>query len=341
MESRKVQQVGGGSYTVSIPRQWARDNDIQSGVTVYLDTHIDGSLVVSPNDGPDSELATVRIELNDQNEDGAADLEAAERAVRAAYTVGYDRIEIAATSGSGLAAQHRRAIDRAVGRLTGVELEAGTEGGLVARSVFDPSEISIRQSVLQLRYISLSMQEAAMEAFAGTSSEFRYIDGRDDDADRVFDLVTRHFNRSLVLLGEVDRLGLDRPTLFHYYLVARQLERVADHAVRIARVVEHTGTDGGPGDSTGATVGSIGDDARAVVETAAEAAINGSPPADAQAALARRDDVVERCEAVDRALLAGDHDDAYLVARVTDSLRRTARYGGNVAEVALQRSLSP
>ena len=50
METRKIQQVGGGTYTVSIPAQWAKEHDIEATSTAYLYTYRDGSLVVRWND---------------------------------------------------------------------------------------------------------------------------------------------------------------------------------------------------------------------------------------------------------------------------------------------------
>ena len=70
------------------------------------------------------------------------------------------------------------------------------------------------------------MHDAAMGYIAGETDESDYIINRDDEADRVFRLITRHFNRSLLELAETDRLSVTRLQLFEYYVTARQLERL-------------------------------------------------------------------------------------------------------------------
>jgi len=46
METRKLQEVGGGTFTVSIPRAWAENNGFEVGMELQLYTHRDGSILV-------------------------------------------------------------------------------------------------------------------------------------------------------------------------------------------------------------------------------------------------------------------------------------------------------
>jgi phosphate uptake regulator len=329
METRKVQQVGGGTYTVSLPRAWADEHGLEAGAQVYLSTHLDGSLVVRRCEREDSDLAAVRVDV-----DGDSPT-VAERRLRAAYTAGFDRITL--RGDDGLTSEQRRRVDNAVRNLTGVEVDEEAESHVTVREFLDAADVSVRQSVLQLRFIALSMQEAAVGVLAGGAADVEHIAARDDEADRVFALVTRHFNRALTDLEQLDRLGIGRQRLFHYYYTARQLERVADRAVKTARVADRL--DGDVPDELVEELASLEADARAVVEDAVDAVIDGADAAKADDALDRRDRVVERARSADRAVGGELPTGAYRVSRVLDSLARTAEYGGNVAEVALREQL--
>ena len=58
---------------------------------------------------------------------------------------------------------------------------------------------------------------------------------RDDDVDRFYLLIFRQFQSVLSdPMREVD-MEVERIDLFNVYIVARQLERVADHAVKVAQ----------------------------------------------------------------------------------------------------------
>ena len=103
METRKIQKVGGGTYTVSIPAQWAKEHNIEAASTAYLHTHHDGSLVVRWNEKDQSELAATQIELAD------ADPRVAERMLYAAYMAGFKRITLRAQD--GLTSDESRPVD--------------------------------------------------------------------------------------------------------------------------------------------------------------------------------------------------------------------------------------
>jgi phosphate uptake regulator len=59
MDTRKIQTVGGGTYTVSLPKEWAESVDVAAGSVVGLHIHIDDVLVIQPQEcGAD---ATARV----------------------------------------------------------------------------------------------------------------------------------------------------------------------------------------------------------------------------------------------------------------------------------------
>jgi len=156
-------------------------------------------------------------------------------------------------------------------------------------------------------------------------------------------MITHHFNRSLTDFAELDDLGVDRTELFEFYLTARQLERVADHAVEIARIAPHldapNGDEANAAGQIMAEVEAVADDARQVVEDATDAVLDGDAAEAAHRALDLRDETVAEAEALDRALFEQAPDEAYRLRRVLDSIVRTAEYGGNVAELAVQSAV--
>lgn len=329
MNTRKIQEVGGGTYTVSIPVHWANEHDIEAGTTAYLYTHRDGSLVVRRNEKEHSELATTTIELDD------TDSAVVERLVVAAYLVGFKQIQL--QNREGVTSAQRQVIGTCTRRLTGVEITDESNHSVTIQGMLNASDVSIRQSTMQLQYITLSMYEAALEFFAGETTESDHVVTRDDEADRIFRLLTRHFNRSLLDLAELDQLGITRPQLFDYYVTARQLERIADHAVKIARCVQRT--EYTVSEELVTETRRIGDDARGIIEEASSAIGNGASTDTAHSALDGCEHVIQEARRLDRTVINTSPEEAYLLTRILDSIIRTAEYSGNIAEIALQRSL--
>jgi len=329
METRKVQLVGGGTYTISLPIDWADGQDLEAGELLYLYSHTDGSLVVRRNEKNQNELTTVEVVVPDS--DGST----IEQLLTAAYSAGFERITLDAES--TFTAEQRRAINTLSREFTGLEIAEESDSQITVRVLLNASEVSVRQSVIQLRFIALSMHEAAIAALVGNEAELDYIPQRDDEADRVFRLIARHFNRSLMTFAELDQLGLTRREVFAYYLTARQLERVADHAVRIARITKQY--DDGMDETLRREISSLGADARELVERATNAVINDVSQLQIHAVLDLCDDVLADAAVIEETLDGEQTLEAFVVIRALDSVVRTVRLGKNIAECALQNRL--
>jgi phosphate uptake regulator len=327
METRKLQKVGGSTYAVSLPKEWATEHRLEAGMPIHLYPHTDGSLVVRSAAQDGAPLSRGEVRLPESGET------AVERGLRAGYAVGFDAVALRPPEGASFDAAARRAGRRLAGTLVGLSVTEEAANRITVESVLDASAVSIRQSLIQLQFTALSMHRTAVEALSSATEPADRLARRDDEADRLFDMMTRHFNRSLTDLSEIDHLDVGRPELFDHYLAARQLERVADHAVDVGRIADRT--DAGLPAAVVEDVTSLAADAREVVETATTAVVEGSTDT-AHAALDRREAVVDDVLALDRALYERSPPGAYACSRVLAGVDRTADCGGNVATIALR-----
>jgi phosphate uptake regulator len=326
METRKIQQVGGGTYTVSLPKEWAAAADIEPGSVVALHTHIDGTLVVRTDE---DECGTRPLVLSVT----AADSPSLERALRAAYAAGIDAVELHADGGVDDAV--RRRIERVTRQLTGVTVTETTGDGVRVRSLLDPEEVSITQSVRQLQFAALSAHRDATAAVTGPTALER-PGNRDDQVDRIVALVDRYFQRGLDSLAVMDALGLTRPELFVRWVTARELERVADEAGHIATVANSLESPIG-GDVADA-FDDLAEDSRALVRDAVSVALGDADATPIRAVTTEADRVRCSAESLDRRLFEAD-DASYRLTRAVDSLSRTADSAVAIAQLALRSRL--
>ena len=333
-QTRKLQKVGGSTYTVSIPKHWACDQGLEAGTDVHLYAHDDGSLVVRSREHDGGALERVAAEVDGTGNDAEAGSATVERPLKAAYAAGFEEIEL--VSPDGFTATQSRTVTSLAKTLVGAEVVETDDDRILVRNLLDPGDVSVQQSLIQLQFVTLSMHRAATAAVTSADTA-THVPGRDDEADRLFAMITRHFERSLTDFSEVDRLGVDRPALFEYYATARQLERVGDHAVTVAEVAEQL--DEPVGGDVGEAFETVADGAREVVENATDAVIGEGSLATAERTLDRRDKVVADAEAVDRTLFERRPPDAYHLTGALDAIVRTAECGGNVAELAVQSAL--
>lgn len=325
MERRKVQKVGGGTLTVSLPKAWAQRQGLTAGRVVHVHPSSDGVLLVQVGDeGPTTAPhATVTLETCDPTH--------LERTLRAAYAAGVE--ELTVSFSAPMTDAQRRVLSRVTRTLTGLTVAEQTAESVTVRTLLDPGEISVRQSVRHLSFVARSMHREATEALCGDDSSAAV--GRDDQADRLFAMIDRQFERGLARLDALDALECSRPELFDCWSTAHELERVADHAERLGAITADL--DGVAPDVCEAFT-ALAERSRGVVETAVRAALDDGDTALARAALDDRDAVREAADALDRRLYESA-DGPYRLTHAIERLRRTAEHGGNVAEVALRASL--
>jgi len=328
METRKVQVTGGSTYTVSIPKSWATENDVEAGSEVEF--HPDGdSLFLTPR--TETERTRGVLDITDLTGQELT------RAVTTMYVSGFDVIEL---RGSAIGTEQRSTVREAVQSLVGLEVLEETREKVVIRDLLDSSELSIHNAVTRMRLISLSMLEDALAALADLDHDrARDVIGRDDDLDRLWLVVSRIFRATLRTPKAAEELGLPREECFDYHSSARQLERIGDHATKIAHLTLNIEEPLPP--DVLAAIDDLHEDAVEVVDTAMDALFaenNDDASRMANDARAGVREIDERVRAIDELLRGLDPARAQLMGLVVDSVLRSADYGGNIAETALQKS---
>jgi phosphate uptake regulator len=327
VESRKVQEVTGGTYTVSLPEAWAEDVGVSAGSVLDLHAHENGTLVVRPR----SETADAFDRVTVACPSDAP--RRVERVLRSAYAAGADEVVLAAPS--GFSATDRRALESTTRALTGLTVEGGDDGRVSVRAMIDAEQVSVRQSVRQLSFVALSSHRDATAALVDGTSVTDPAAAA-ERAERLFALVDRHFERALVRPEEAAALEVTRAELFSLRTTGRELECIAEEARRLAEVANASddSTGVGPGDA----VADLATTARGVVEDAVSFAVGDGDATAAWTAFDRTDRVTDDLEALERTLLADDDVD-YRLTHVLRGLERTATHGRRIAERGLRQAV--
>jgi phosphate uptake regulator len=307
---RKIQEVGNGTYTVSLPKEWAERHNVEAGTRAYLHPHIDGSLVFQVSREDVDPLGDATVDVTGRSPGTVR------RAVSACYAAGYDRVRLVGE----LTDERRRAAGEAATALVGAEVVREDDGEFVVGTMLDPEQVSVRQAVVQLRGVATDAHRTAVDALSADGPARTVDHGR--RARRQFVMVRRHFRRSLVHLAAVDALDVTRPRLFEYHAVASRLSRVADGAADATRTAARA-----PADPEAAALGA---DVADLLADATTAALD----ADAEAAL----DALDTCGALaeEATALAEERRDECEESRaVVDAWARTVDRVESVASVGL------
>ena len=327
METRKVQVTGGSTYTVSLPKDWATANGVSGGSVVEFHPEED-ALLLTP-------------QREEEKIEGTLDITGLEgdqltRAVMTMYVSGFDIITLEATR---ISSDQRRTIRNATQGLVGLEVIGETSEHVQLQDLLDSSELSVHNAVTRMRLVAMTMLADAVDALLEDDNDLATdVTQRDDDVNRLYYMVSRVFRSVLCDPSTAADIGLDRETAFDYHSCARQLERVADHASKIAQNARELET---PPEEIAEDVNALHDAAVAVIERAMGAMLaENSDEATRLANEARQsvDDVDALVRETDTHLLDLEAQEAQLLGLVVDSLSRAGDYGGNIAETALQKA---
>lgn len=325
METRKVQVTGGSTYTVSLPKTWATNNEVSAGSEIEFHLE-DESLLLSPRSDETTAEGTLDV----------TDLSGSEltRAVVMMYVNGFDVITLETTN---VDAAQRRTIRKATQEMAGLEVIEETSERVSLQDLLDSSQLSIHDAITRMRLVSLTMLLDAVDALcAGDADLAADVIERDDDVDRLWYMAARVFRSALRNPDGATDIDLSREKCFDYRSSARQLERVADHATKIAKIASEVED---VSDEVAEALISLHDSVEAVIETAMDALLADDDALglanDAMSAIEEIDDHVQ---AVDGLLHDSDSEQIQRLGLVVDSLSRSADYGGNIAETAMQKA---
>lgn len=327
METRKVQLTGGSTYTVSLPKGWATENEITAGSEIEF--HQEGnSLLLTPREDIEGSRGVLEVTGLEGNRLISA--------VMTMYVSGFDTIVLEA---SDFTPDRRQTVREAVQSLVGIEVLEETEGRIVVRDLLDSSELSIQGAVTRMRLIALAMLNDSVTALIKNDNQLaRSVIDRDDDVDRLWFVVSRTFRATLRSPEASQRLGVPRETCFDYHSSARQLERIADHATKISQIA----LDLGPIDEGVRTAfEELLDEVLTIIETAMDALDHEDGERSTELAHQARESIPELDEhtkELDELLRERNPHEAQSLGLIVDSLSRSADYGGNIAETALQKA---
>jgi phosphate uptake regulator len=251
------------------------------------------------------------------------------------YVSGFDVIALEA---GRITSDQRRAIRQATQGLVGLEVLEETGDRVVIRDLLDSSELSIHNAVTRMNLIADSMLADAAAALTGDDDLAADVIERDDDVDRLYMMVSRIFRATLRNPKAAEELGLPREVCFDYHSSARQLERIADHATKIAHLSLNLGE---VPEGVADALAELHDDAAAVIDTATDALFEDDSDEATRLGNEARASILEIDEhtrSIDELLRELDPHEAQQLGLIVDSLSRSADYGGNIAETALQKA---
>jgi phosphate uptake regulator len=235
-EQRKLQITGGSTYILSLPKDWVTKNQLKKGSAMMIREEEDGSLSVLPPKMEKTEKkddAFIKVTPNDNPY-------AVMRKAISAYLIGYNILHIKSQNKHPLSSKTRNHLkDFARNYLVGTEIVIDTPNELTLQVLLNYPELTVQSALSRMAIIAASMHREAMNALRKLDySMAKSVIETDREVNRFGLYIVRLLKMAVLNSRMVREIGLDNPrTCIGYRLIAKAVERSADHATKIAEKV--------------------------------------------------------------------------------------------------------
>jgi len=225
---RKVQVVGGSTFVVSIPKQWAEEIGIYEGSEVAVEKLSDGSIKIFPITEKPRELPSSRLFFScSEGDDVIA------RTILAFYLSGTKEIRIVA---SDVACKEKilKVISFLKNKVLGLEVIEELSTELVLGVIVDfkfSTLLSAQQKMIKT--IRSMLEDITSSISSRNTGILGDIYKRDDLLDRLY-LYSLRYITAITTTSETQE-KIPPQLLPHYALIAKSLERIGDHVSAIAK----------------------------------------------------------------------------------------------------------
>jgi len=329
---RRVQVTGKSTYIVSLPKRWINEVGLERGEAVTIIQQNDKSLLVMAKSVRPPEKPSEETVITSSRDNPSSLI----RRVVSLYLIGCNTIKIS-TNEERISPDQREMVKEFVRKkLVGTEIIADSRKEMTLQVFLSYPQLSVNDALRRMYVIGSSMHRDAMTALLEKNDNLaREVIQTDDEVDRFSFYIIRQLKAAVGDERIVREIGLDRPRdCLGYRLIAKSIERIADHAVSIARNVLRIKSPLDESISKGIKE----------ISTFAIAGYDDAVKSLFAKDYSLADDVIERkrkIEAMEREEIAEilaaelDMETVSSLRLIVDSVRRTIEYASDIAEVVL------
>lgn len=230
MDVRKLQLVGRASFSVTLPPDWVKGNNLKPGDQVTLTQEDDGSIRLVRGVAPEEKELKITIDADRCKQSGLLT-----RLIVGGYIRGCDLIDV--VSQHRIRRDQKDEIQDTVNGLLGLGIMEMTSNKVVIQSLVDHSKFPIRPLLKRLCGLASSMHKDAMQALKDKDLTLAAdIAQRENEVNKIYWLAVRQLVAAALNKSLLQKVGL--PTTHDpadYRTVAVRLEAIADCAEDIAK----------------------------------------------------------------------------------------------------------
>ena len=335
-EIRKIQLTGKSTYIISLPKKWVTSLGLKAGSPITI-TQQNSSLILTPKEiaKPATQPAEATLTISSRD-----DPDTIMRAIISLYLVGYNSI-VVRTREERIGVMQRNVIKEITRKkLVGTEIISETSNEIKLQTLASYPELSVENALRRMCIIAASMHNDAIQALKNLDKKLaQEVIQLDDEVDRFSLYIIRQLKLA-VQNGKILRdIGLSSPRdCLGYRVIVKFVERIADHAALIAENV--LSLEEKPSEAVFQILYEMSALAQNVFEDAIKALFKKDYTlADQVISKAKTIATLEN-KAIKELLSKAKQPDISNIRMITESIRRTAEYASDIAEIVLNLNIN-
>ncbi|MEM2849908.1 MAG: phosphate uptake regulator PhoU [Candidatus Bathyarchaeia archaeon] len=234
-EIRRIQLTGRSTYIVSLPKKWVSGMGLKAGSQLLIFPEGE-SLILTPKDLVKPRINLLEATLKISNMDTP---EKITRAIISIYLNGYSSIRVVTLSEYILPSQRNAVRELVRRKIVGTEIISDSPKEMILKVLVGYPELSVESALRRMCLIASSMLEDVIKALIDLDEELaKNIIELDDEVDRFSFYIIRQLKAAVQNDKILKDIGLSNPRdCLGYRVVVKFVERIADHAARIAESI--------------------------------------------------------------------------------------------------------
>ena len=332
---RKLQFTGKSSFIVSLPKEWVKDQGLKQGDQVAVSRQGSSIIEIKPihhEKMVNQESATIIISSNDNDQTIL-------RKLIALYFLHYQIIHIKPKS-DRITASQRTAIRNAVKNiLMGAEITADSTDGITIQILINLVGLSVDGAFKRMLHLAKSMQDDVLLALEDGDVELaQQVINSDDDVDRFGFYIIRQLTIAVENEHMLKEMGFaNTRDCLGYRVIVKNIERLADHAERIARdIIEFKKPING---KTHEKLKEMSDYTLSLVDNACLSMFK-QDTVEAEAVITDAGKVHKyEKKILDTIKSSKNPEESYRIRKIIENLRRISEYGSDIGEIVLNTNI--
>jgi len=335
-ETRKIQFTGKSTYIVSLPKKWVTSLGLKAGSQITVSQQND-SLILTPKETATPSHQPAEAVLTISSKDNSDTIT---RAIISLYLVGYNFIKVR-TKEEHISTIQRNAIKELTRKkLVGTEIISENSSEIKLQILLSYPELSVENALRRMCIIATSMHNDAIQALKDIDKKLaQEIIQLDDEVDRFSLYIIRQL-KAAVQSGKILKdIGLSSPRdCLGYRVIVKFVERIADHAARIAENV--LSLEEKPSEATFQILYEMSTLAKNVFEDAIKSLFKKDYIlADQVVSKAKTITTLEN-KAIKELQSKAKQTNISNIRMIMESIRRTAEYASDIAEIVLNLNIN-